>query len=222
MRKCMQVEVSCFQGNVFKKIDPSKLPRNLDCDVFIDIGENSNANKIQKLKSIGMEILPQLKQQGAGSVIKPEAAAILASQLLEAMAMDSNDYLHDYTTDEFKQEAQAAIEEQGKMQQQQAQMEQRKLAADVGLQEANVAFTQAQAKNTADDNARQMAIAIDKHFQEWSDLQIKATKEGAQVAQHPDFNQILEMVKGIMGGQGNAPQGQPQRPQGPKPNMPKR
>lgn len=229
MRKCMQGEVKCFQGNVFKKIDPSKLPRSLECDVFIDIGENSNANKIQKLKSIGMEILPQLKQQGAGSVIKPEAAAILASQLLEAMAMDSNDYLHDYTTDEFKQEAQAAIEEQGKMQQQQAQMEQRKLAADVGLQEANVAFTQAQAKNTADDNARQMAIAIDKHFQEWSDLQIKATKEGAQVAQHPDFNQILEMVKGIMGGQGNAPQGkpqrpqgQPQRPQGPKPNMPKR
>ena len=215
LRKCMNTEVKCQIGYAFASINPSELPHDLECEIFVDIGENSNANKIQKLKSIGSEVIPALKQQGAGMVVKPESAAVIATQLLEAMGMDSNDFLHDYTTDEFKQEAQAAIEQQGQMQQQQAQMEQRKLAADVGLQEANVAFTQAQAKNTADDNARQMAVAIDKHFQEWSDLQIKATKEGAQVGQHPDFNQILEMVRSIMGGQGNAPQGQ-------KPNMPKR
>ena len=37
-----------------------------------------------------------------GLVIKPQAAATLATQLIESMNMDSNDYLEDYTTqDEF-------------------------------------------------------------------------------------------------------------------------
>ena len=49
------------------------------------------------------------------------------------------------------------------------------------LAEANVAFTGAQTKNTSDDNAKQLAVAIDKHFQEWADLGIKAVKEGAQL-----------------------------------------
>ena len=201
MRKCMNTKVSCQVGYNFSTIVPSELPYDLECEVFVDIGENSNSSKIQKLQSIGSNIMPALKQQGAGSVIKPEAAAIIATQLLEAMGMDSNDYLHDYTTPEFQEEAKKAIEAQGQAQQMQQQIEQRKAQADAALQEANVAYTQAQARNTMDDNARQMAVAIDKHYQEWADLAIKSVKEGAPVNPHPEFNQIVEMVKQIMGSQ---------------------
>ena len=44
------------------------------------------------------------------------------------------------------------------------QLTQRKLEADASLAEANVLFTNAQSKNTSDDNSKQLAISIDKHF----------------------------------------------------------
>ena len=221
MRKCMNEEVSCQIGYDFVDVNPAELPYDLNCEIFVDIGENSNLNKIQKLKSLGQEIIPGLKQNGAGSVIKPEAVAVIATQLLEAMGLDSNDYLHDYTTPEFKEEAQKAVEEQGKKQQAQAELEQRKQAADAALQEANVHFTEAQAKNTETDNARQMAIAIDKHFQEWADLTIKAVKEGAELPPHPDMQAIVKQAAQMMGGQQQPkPQGPPQGPQQQSPQGP--
>ena len=198
MRKCMNQKVSCNIANSFSDINPSELPYNLECEVFVDIGENSNLNKIQKLKSIGQEILPALKAQGVEVMIKPEAPATLATQLVEAMGLDSNDFFVDYTTDEFKEKAAQVMQQQNEQAQQAKQMELAKAQADIGLQEANVMYTQAQARNTADDNARQMAVAIDKHFQEWADLNIKSVKEGAQLDEHPSFDSILGIVKQIM------------------------
>lgn len=198
MRKCMNQKVSCNIANSFSDINPSELPYNLECDVFVDIGENSNLNKIQKLKSIGQEVLPALKAQGIEVMIKPEAPATLATQLVEAMGLDSNDFFVDYTTDEFKEKAAQVMQQQNEQAQQAKQMELAKAQADIGLQEANVMYTQAQARNTADDNARQMAVAIDKHFQEWADLNIKSVKEGAQLDEHPSFDSILGIVKQIM------------------------
>lgn len=198
MRKCMNQKISCNVANSFSDINPSELPYNLECEVFVDIGENSNLNKIQKLKSIGQEILPSLKAQGVEIMIKPEAPATLATQLVEAMGLDSNDFFVDYTTDEFKQKAMEVMQRQNEQAQQAKQMELAKAQADIGLQEANVMYTQAQARNTADDNARQMAVAIDKHFQEWADLNIRSVKEGAQLEEHPSFDSILGIVKQIM------------------------
>jgi len=198
MRKCMNQKVSCKVAHSFSDINPSELPYNLECEVFVDIGENSNLNKIQKLKSIGQEVLPALKAQGIEVMIKPEAPATLATQLVEAMGLDSNDFFVDYTTDEFKQKALEVMQKQNEQAQQAKQMELAKAQADIGLQEANVMYTQAQARNTADDNARQMAVAIDKHFQEWADLNIKSVKEGAQLEEHPSFDSILGIVKQIM------------------------
>ena len=198
MRKCMNQKISCNVANSFSDINPSELPYNLECEVFVDIGENSNLNKIQKLKSIGQEILPALKAQGVEIMIKPEAPATLATQLVEAMGLDSNDFFVDYTTDEFKQKAMEVMQRQNEQAQQAKQMELAKAQADIGLQEANVMYTQAQARNTADDNARQMAVAIDKHFQEWADLNIRSVKEGAQLEEHPSFDSILGIVKQIM------------------------
>ena len=217
IRQCITTKVSCKIGYSFEEINPQDLPRSLECEVFVDIGENSNLSKIQKLKSVGMEIIPQLKQQGAGAVVKPESAAILATQILEAMGLDSNEYLHDYSTDEFKQEAQKAMQEQGAMQKKEAELEQRKKMADIGLQEANIEFTHSQARNTVDDNERQLAASIDKHYQEWADLTIKAVKEGAELPPHPDYMSIIKqagmlMVQGDKPEQPQQPQGQPQQP----------
>lgn len=202
MRRCMNEKISCKIAHSFSDINPSDLPRNLECEIFVDIGENSNLNKIQKLKSLGQEILPALKAQGVGMIVRPEAPASLATQLVEAMGMDSNDFFVDYTEDEFKEKAAQEIQKQNQQAQQAKEMELAKAQADIGLQQANVSYTQAQARNTMDDNARQMAVAIDKHFQEWADLNIKSVKEGAQLDEHPQFETILEMVKNIMGTQG--------------------
>ena len=83
------------------------------------------------------------------------------------------------------------------------QAEQRKADADIALSEANVMYTNAQTKNTFDDNSKQLAVAIDKHFQEWADLNIKSVKEGAPLPPHPDYKEILMMARGLL---------QPQQP----------
>ncbi len=200
LRKCMTQRVSCTLANSFATINPSDLPYNLECEIFVDIGENSNLNKIQKLKSIGSEVLPALKAQGVGMVVKPEAPAMLATQLVEAMGLDSNDFLMDYTEDEFKEKAAQTMQKQSQEAQQAKELELAKAQADVGLQQANVAYTQAQARNTMDDNARQMAVAIDRHYQEWADTAISAVKEGANVPPHPTFDEIVAMTKQYMQG----------------------
>jgi hypothetical protein len=114
------------------------------------------------------------------------------------MGLDSNDFLADYTTDEFKQKAQEAMDKQDQIVQMNKELEQRKAQADAALQEANVAYTTAQAENTTQDNARQMAVAIDKHYQEWAKLSIQATKDGAQMPPSPDFSQIISMAQQLM------------------------
>jgi hypothetical protein len=163
-------------------------------------------NKITKLSKVGGEILPMLNEKGAGIVIKPSAPAIIATQIIEAMQLDSNDYLEDYTTDEFKEKALKAIQRQSKMAATAKELDQKKKMADVALAEANVGYTNAQSKNTMDDNSKQLAVSIDKHFQEWADLTIKASKEGTQLPEHPSYDQILMMAKQVI-------QPQPQQPQ---------
>jgi len=198
MRKCMTQEISCNIANSFANINPSELPYTLECDVFVDIGENSNLNKIQKLKSLGQEIIPALQAQGAGMVVKPESPAILANQLVEAMGLDANDFLQDYTNEDFKKKAAEQMQKKAQEAEQAKQLEIAKAQADVQLQQANVGYTQAQAQNTMADNSRQMAIAIDRHYQEWADMAIKAVKEGAEIPPHPDFNEVIAMTQQIM------------------------
>ena len=201
MHKNMKGKMSYNLDGVYGTVNIDNLPSNMDVEILLDIGENSNANQIQKLSKIGGEILPALNTAGAGIVVKPEAPAILATKLIEAMNLDSNDFLEDYTTDEFKQKAAQTIQKQSQDAEQKLQIEQKKAMADSALAEANVSYTQAQTKNTEDDNAKQLAVAIDKHYQEWADLTIKATKEGAPIAEHPNYAQIIMMAKQILKGE---------------------
>ena len=206
----MKGKQSFNMDGVYSTINMSELPSSMDVEIFLDIGENSNSTVINKLTKIGAEILPGLNNQGAGMVIKPEAPAVLATKLIEAMNIDSNDFLEDYTTDEFKQKAEKVIQQQTEAAQAQQAIEQRKREADTSLAEANVTFTNAQSKNTMDDNSKQLAVAIDRHFQEWADLTIKAVKEGAELPEHPGFDQVLMMAREVI-----QPQQQmaPQQPQ---------
>ena len=98
MRERMQGSVNMMDGSTFRHVVPQDLPMEMECDVFLDLGENSNANMIQKLGRVGAEIMPALNQQGAGMVVKPDAPAVLATKLVEAMGLDSNDFFEDYTT----------------------------------------------------------------------------------------------------------------------------
>tara|TARA_Y100001938_G_scaffold143031_1_gene215171 strand:- start:377 stop:2515 length:2139 start_codon:yes stop_codon:yes gene_type:complete len=201
MSKNMKGMISYNMDGIYGTVNMDDLPKNMDVEIALDIGENSNANMIQKLSKIGADILPALNTQGAGIIIKPEAPAVLATKLIEAMNIDSNDFLEDYTTDEFKQRAVEAMQKQSQKAEVDMGLAQRKAAADSALAEANVGFTQAQTKNTEDDNAKQLAVAIDKHYQEWADLNIKATKEGAPIAEHPNYAQIIMMAKQILKGE---------------------
>ena len=191
---------------LFEEIDVNALPMEMECEIFLDLGENSNQNMIAKLGQLGGQILPQLNEQGQGMVVKPEAPAVLATKLIEALGIDSNDFLEDYTTPEFQERAAKAVEEQTKQNQELQELDRRKLEAETALAEANVQFTGAQTKNTGDDNAKQLAVSIDKHFQEWADLGIKAVKEGAELPPRPDYQQILMMAKQLLKPENNGGQ----------------
>ena len=175
-----------------------ELPLQMEVEIFVDLGDNSNNSRMQKLAQVGQNVLPTLNQHGQGMVIKEEAGAVLATQLVESMGLDPSDYFEDFTTDEFKQRAQEAVQQQTQENQRRKELEDRKLAADAALAEANVAFTGAQTQNTHDDNAKQLAVSIDKHFQEWADLQIKSVKEGAELPPRPDYAQILMMAQQLL------------------------
>ena len=207
MVKNMKGKQSYALDGIYGSVNMSELPSKMDVEIFLDIGENSNATVIGKLGKIGSEILPALNNQGAGMAVKPEAPAVLATKLIEAMNIDSNDFLEDYTTDEFREKAQKVLQEQSKAKQVEKQLTERKQVAEAALSEANVTYTNAQAKNTMDDNSKQLAVAIDKHYQEWADLTIKAVKEGAELPQHPGFDQIVMIARKLI----NPPQQQPQQ-----------
>jgi len=173
--------IGMMSGGMFFSINPKDLPMEMDCEIFLDLGENSNANLLSKYSKIGSEILPALNSQGQGMVIKPEAPAVLATKVIESLGIDSNDFLEDYTTPEFKQKAAQALQQQTQKAQQKSQLEDQKAQTEAMQNQANVKFTMAQTKNTMDDNAKQLAVSIDRHFQEWSDLKIKAEKEGVEL-----------------------------------------
>ena len=184
-------------------VNVADLPMEMDVEIFVDLGDNSNNSKVTKLSTVGGQVLPKLNEMGQGMVVKPEAGAVLATQLLDAMGLDPSDFLEDFTTEEFKEKAAKALEQQTQEQQKSKALEDRKMAADADLAEANVGFTRAQEKNTYDDNAKQLAVSIDKHFQEWADLQIKAIKEGSTLPPRPTYAEILVMAKQLLndGGQ---------------------
>ena len=57
-------------------------------------------------------------------------AAALATQMIDAMGLDPSDFLEDFTTDEFKEKAAKALEQQTQEQQKTKALNDRKMEAE--------------------------------------------------------------------------------------------
>ena len=186
---------------VYAKVDLKSLPNDMEVEILLDIGENSNQSRVQKLQALGQQVLPALKEMGADMVVKPDAGAIIATNVIDALGLNPGDYLEDYTTDEFRQKAAEAMQAEAQRAQEVAEVEKRKMEADAMLAEANVALVTSQANNALQDNIRQTAIAIDKHYQEWDKAVREAKEKGITPPQMPDMAAIMDtamsVVKGI-------------------------
>ena len=180
---------------MYEDYDLTLLPKKMELDIHLDIGENSNASLQQKLGIMGQQVLPALKAEGQDMVIKPDAGAILATKMADAMGLNPADYFEDYTTDEFKQRAAEAMQAKAAEEQQRKEAEKRLLEAQANKAEADVRYVEVQADNALQDNIKQTAVSIDKHFQEWEDLVQSATKEGTKPPTMPDIAQIFDMAK---------------------------
>ena len=151
-------------------INPAELPMAMDLEVDVDLGENSNANKRDKLLMIATQLLPMLKEGGQGMVLRPDAVANIAYNVLATMDLKPEDYLRDHTTEEFMEEVKQHNEEQKKEEQRLKDLAVRNEEATAKQGEATALYTKIQADNAIQDNVRQTAIALDKHEQEWAKI----------------------------------------------------
>jgi hypothetical protein len=175
-------------------VDVSKLPETMDVEVNINVGENSNDSRLQKVTNIGQQILPALQAAGQGMAVKPEAGLALAYEAIQAMGLDPTKYLQNYEDPGFQEQAQAAMAEQQQQAQVEQQMQQQMQATQMALNEANVRYTQVQADNSLQDNTKQLAVALDKSNQEWSKLALEAAKDGMSLPPRPDFEELFQLA----------------------------
>ena len=176
------------------QVDLTKLPMAMDIEVDIDLGENSNANKRDKLLMVATQLLPLLKEGGQGMVLKPDAVANIAYDLLHSLDLKPEDYLRDHTTEEFLKEVEEANKKAQEEEQRAKELAMRVEEANAKQQEANALYTRVQADNSVQDNVRQTAVAMDKHEQEWTKLVIdsaKAEVDPAEAVKKPNMDSIL-------------------------------
>jgi len=179
-------------------IEIGKLPKMMALEVDVDLGENSNANKRDKLQLLAKELIPLLEQAGAGSLLRPDAYAVIANQLLTSLDLEPNDYLKDHTTPEFLEGTQKALQAKQQEREEAKKIAKAKTQSEVEQAAANIRYTDVQANNAYQDNARQLAIAIDTHMQKWADISLKAQKEGIELPERPPFGDLMAMSKQVL------------------------
>jgi enamine deaminase RidA (YjgF/YER057c/UK114 family) len=195
LRSNMQQITSMNDAGIYTTVNISSLPEILEAEIHLDIGENSNSTRIKKLQSVGQTVLPALVNAQAGMAIRPEAPAVLATQIIESMGLDSADYLLDYTQNEFKQKTMETRQKQAQLKAQQNEIAAKKAMADVALAEANVRYTHVQADNSVQDNVKQAMVAVDRHYQEWAKLVQEAQDKGLPIPAVPTLSSMLEKAK---------------------------
>lgn len=185
--------------NFLHTVDPGTLPPTMLMYVDADVGEHSNSNMIKKMDLVGKQILPALKEAGAGGAVNPQAALKIASQALEALDLDPLDYLVDYTTEDFAAKAEQARQGEIESAEKMKKLQEQKDQLDIMLRESQVALTNVQAKNAMQDNIRQLFIAMDKSSQEWGKLAINAAKEGVPAPERPSIEELLAVATKYIG-----------------------
>ena len=166
--------------------------------VEADVGDASNQTQLQKLQMIGQQILPALRDAGAGAVVAPTAASTIAVQAFDALGLDPLDYLIDINTDEFKKKAEEGQKSDQEAQAKAKQLEEltQKLAID--LQKANIDYTNVQAQNAIQDNLKQLMVALDKSEQEWSKLALEAGKEQQPMPTKTNIDVLYAKAQGLV------------------------
>jgi len=196
MRKNMK-EVSYYNIDnpaVYKSVNLETMPKEMDVEILVDVGENSNSTKLMKLQRIAQEVIPAVQNANAGMAIKPEAPLVLAFEILKAMDVDPQQFFMDYEDPQFRQQAAQAMQQSAQEEQEKKQQEQQQIQSKIALEDANVRYTHVQADNSLQDNTKQLAVALDKSSQEWSKISLDAAKEGLQLPPHPSFEELFAMA----------------------------
>ena len=202
MKANMKESMTPDYTGVYANVDISKLPNHMDMIVDVDLGENSNANKREKLTVIATQLLPLVREGGQEIILRPDVTAILANNLLASMDENPLDYLEDYNSEEFKNKAKESAEKKQKEAE-----EAKKLVTDaektqMDLARANVNYTNVQASNAIQDNTKQLAVAIDRHQQEWEKLRQEALKNEVEPTQMPNMDQTIQKATALISGIG--------------------
>jgi hypothetical protein len=203
--------IDYFDSNNFlKSIDPATLPDNMLIIIDADVGENGNSNLVKKMSMVGQQLLPALQAAGAGAAVNPEAAVRIAAKTLEALDLDPLDYIVDYTDPEFREQAAQSRKSEMEASDKAKAIEEQLNQIKIMQQQATVALTNVQAKNSLQDNARQLMVALDKHHQEWAKIAIQAAKEGVEPPPKPDFKEIFMLANSVVQIDASMPIGTPQ------------
>jgi hypothetical protein len=147
---------------------------------------------------IGQQILPALRDAGAGAVVAPTAASTIAVQAFDALGLDPLDYLIDINTEDFKAKAEEGQKRDQEAQAKASKLEEltQKLAID--LQQANIDYTNVQAQNAIQDNLKQLMVALDKSEQEWSKLALDAGKEQQPMPTKTNIDTLYEKAQALV------------------------
>lgn len=212
------------RNDFYKTIEVKDLPDNMMLQVEADVGDASNQTVLQKMQMIGQTVLPALMQAGFQGAINPVAPATVAFKTIEALGEDPLDYIVDYTSEEYKESAMAGKKQQQESEQKKKAMEEKTLMTKMALDQANVDYTNVQSQNAIQDNLKQLVVALDKSYQEWSKLSISAAKEGQPEPTKPDVQEMYETAQALIQRTMTPPQAngagqQPQQPNGLTPEM---
>jgi len=202
MRKNMKKTMTPNYTGVYANVDIDKLPAHMDMTVDVDLGENSNANKRSKLTMIATELLPLIREGGQEMILRPDVTAVLANNLLSSLDENPLDYIQDYNSEEFKEKAKGDAEKKQKEAEEAKKMATDAEKTQMDLAKANVNYTNVQASNAIQDNTKQLAVAMDRHQQEWEKLRQEALKNEVEPPKMPDMNQTIQKAMQLISGMG--------------------
>ena len=195
--------------DVLHKVDPATLPDNMTLYIDADVGENSNSNLIKKMQIVGKELIPGLKEAGAGGAVQPQAALNIAAKTLEALDLDPLDYIVDYTTEEFKQKAEQDRQNEIQAQEKLRALEEERARLEIESLRSTIALTNIQSQNAIQDNTRQLMVAFDKSYQEWGKIYITAAEKGVEPPKPPDIAELMKLAQSLIIKDASLPKGAP-------------
>ena len=77
-------------------------------------------------------------------------------------------------------------------------MEEATMKTKMALDQANVDYTNVQSQNAIQDNLKQLVVALDKSYQEWAKLSISATKEGQDIPEQPNVQEMYATAQDLI------------------------